>query len=58
MKFSDVMNMCQGNSQHNTPEWDINDNHIPKVSLVLKFYGFLWVLLSLESLESMRCNSN
>ena len=30
-----AMNMCQGNSQtstdHNTPEWDINDNHIPKV---------------------------
>lgn len=40
MKFSDVMNMCQGNSQHNTPEWDINDNHIPKVSLSNNLIGF------------------
>ena len=39
-----VMNMCQGNSQanadHNNPEWDINDNHIPKVSTV-----YIWLKL-------------
>lgn len=61
---SGAMNMCQGSSEatadHSSPEWDINDNHIPKVRLSLirgltsqEFHAFLPNVKTLSNVWSL-----